>query len=232
MNNGQKKCSNRGVALFLVGILFVSLFLGTLFIHEELLGAPESLDYQDIVEMNDPGTLKMYAEEDGETVSYISGKYSNRKIRTFKDAEKAVWGIGSLLGLKEDDSFVADICNTDEIHSTYRFKQFYKGIEVLDHGLIVGTDGEGNTTHLLSYYQKNLDMEIELAISREQADAVLAGHYVGCEIQQNELVIAENEEKYVLAWHSFVYVEGDTLDVLMDAETGVILREISCTIEG
>lgn len=200
-------------------------------IRQELQGAPELLDYQDIVEMNDPETLKMYAEEDGETVSYISGKYSNQKIETFKDAENAVRGIGMLLGLQEDDSFVAYIRNTDEIHSTYRFKQFYKGIEVLDHGLIVGTDGAGNTTHLLSYYQKNLDMGIEPAIGREQADAGLAGRYGGCEIRQNELVIAENGERYVLAWHSFVELEGDVLDVLMDAETGAILRETSCSME-
>lgn len=45
-------------------------------IRQELQGEPELLDYQDIVEMNDPETLKMYAEEDGETVSYISGKYN------------------------------------------------------------------------------------------------------------------------------------------------------------
>ena len=200
-------------------------------IRQELQGEPELLDYEDIVEMNDPETLKIYAEDDGETVSYISGKYSNRKIETFKDAENAVQGIGSLLGLQEDDSFVAYIRNTDEIHSTYRFKQYYKGIEVLDHGLIVGTDGAGNTAHLLSYYQKNLDMGIEPAISREQADAILAGHYDGCEIRQNELVIAENGEQYVLAWHSFIDMDGETLDVLMDAENGVILRETSCSME-
>jgi len=200
-------------------------------IRQELEGAPELLDYQDIVEMNDPETLKMYAEEDGETVSYISGKYSNQKIETFRDAENAVRGIGMLLGLQEDDSFGAYIRNTDEIHSTYRFKQFYKGIEVLGHGLIVGTDGEGNTTHLISYFRKNLDMGIEPAISREQADVILAGRYGGCEIRQNELVIAEHEEKYILAWHSFVDWEGDVLDVLMDAETGVILSETSCSME-
>lgn len=200
-------------------------------IRQELQGEPELLDYQDIVEMNDPEILKIYAEEDGETVSYISGKYSNQKIETFRDAENAVWGIGMLLGLQEDDSFEAYIRNTDEIHSTYRFKQFYKGVEVLGHGLIVGTDGAGNTTHLLSYYQKNLDMGIEPVISREQADADLAGYYSGCEIQQNELVIAEHEERYILAWHSFVDREGDVLDVLMDAETGVILSATSCSEE-
>ena len=80
--------------------------------------------------------------------------------------------------LQEDDSFEPYIRDTDEIHSTYRFKQYYKGIEVLDHGQV-----------------------------------------------------AENEEQYVLAWRSFIDMGGETLDVLMDAKTSVILRETSCSTE-
>lgn len=35
MNRGQKKCSNRCVALLLAGILFLNLFSGTFIVHGE-----------------------------------------------------------------------------------------------------------------------------------------------------------------------------------------------------
>jgi hypothetical protein len=110
---------------------------------------------EDIIKLNnedfDIGGDIRY-DENGEYVTFISGKYSNIIVADIESATESLYSVRSLIGLTDPASELTGYYNDgDGYTETYIFNQLYKGIKVYGYSLVISVRaGSGETCSLNS----------------------------------------------------------------------------------
>ncbi len=138
------------------------------------------ISYDEIAAKNNGENIFSYAE-DGTSITYLSGNFSNVVVENVDDALDAVQSIKSIIGLDNPYEELKTInVNVGEDGTSYFFQQYYAGYPVYGVTLTVRADAEGNTFALRNgIYSTSffVNMNITPALSQEQAAEAAAALY-------------------------------------------------------
>ena len=180
--------------------------------------------YEQLLEWNEEGELEMLSSDGGETLSHLYGRFTEEKIETEQDAIKAVWSLAHWMGVdKMTDSFQIQAVFRDEKDTTYRLDQYYKGLEVVGGGVIIGTDAEGYGDYFSSCYQRHIDVDVEPVRDEQDLIKILLQTHKECKIESSGLVIYESEDGYGLTWRLIAKLDDVYYEVGIHDVTGEII---------
>ena len=116
----------------------------------------------------------------------LTEKFTDRKITDPDSAVKAVADVSEELGIADPEKELSVISsNTFAGYDIYRMQQYYEGLEVYGHQLILSSDENNDAYFLFSDYEDVKSVELEPKITAEQAEQAAAETVGGYPVELN-----------------------------------------------
>ena len=172
----------------------------------------------------------------------VYGKYSDVKVDSYETALISLYNIKSAMGISNPfEELQVTEAYADESGYIFKFKQRYKGVQVLDCGVTVSADENGITDYFgSSYFPLSDDISVVPQVSWEEAvhSAALCGYIQMSDeegIQQMQPVVFNDYGEGILVWELNCQNQDDPngiYEVFVDAQTGEALfaYEVSCNL--
>lgn len=164
---------------------------------------------------------------DNNSVRQINGKLSEKTIDNGDDAREVIADTAELLGIKNADSEIGfEKVTESEYNNIYVFKQYYKGLEMLNSYItVIVSKKTGKAKFLNSSYVSDISIDITPTITAEQALDAATAEYGDVDSSSQKLAVySDDNEKFRLVWA----VETDILGtdaVYVDALSGAVIKE-------
>ena len=176
-----------------------------------------------------------FVDEEDTTLNNISGQYSDVKITDFQTAKESIEGIKEEIKIKSvSDELEEKQNNSNETFNTYNFKQVYNGIEVIDGGLLVYADKDGNAKGIVNKYKEISELNTNPKNTQENLKEVVKNeikktYNIETEINDGKLVAYPYNDKYILAYEYEINIGLDNANIIVyvSDETKEIINLVS-----
>lgn len=122
---------------------------------------------------DDENAVEIFNHDDSDTVEWIDGEFTSRKVRSTGDAIAALNDAKSTLGIDNASSeFKANRNDTSKYSKTYNLQQVYNGINVYGRTATVITDLNGNVEGVHTEYLPNIEINTTPSITEAKAITV------------------------------------------------------------
>lgn len=164
-----------------------------------------------------------FAVNQSKTVTSVNGKLDRETVDSSADAKEVIEKVSNLLGINDADSKIEFFKSTNSLYNTtYNFKQFYKGLEVINVGITVVVDNEtGVAESINSSFDSNINVDTNPSILAEDAVSFVETTY-NVNVVDKAIVVFKDKDSYKLAW-KLVTNSSAPKEVYMDAVNGEII---------
>ena len=201
MDKKMKKALAFLLALALLGSLP---FAGTVFAagglgiftnkdKTEKTDTPEGSPYEvpqltedDIIRMNNGDCAILYSSEENGYITFLRGKYYDKKVTDMEEGIESLRGIQNLLGITKGSEFFCVYIEEDpQGYTFYTYQQRYGNTTIENAVLKIIVDPDGYTAGLVSSFTPNVGFapETEFAITPEQAMDIVKRHFPDLDFQ-------------------------------------------------
>ena len=159
--------------------------------------------------------------------NFIDGSFSNRLVKSSKDALLALNDIKDKMGIQDAiKEFVLEREEKSENITYYRFKQVYNKISVYNQKIIVSVDQNKKILGMSGYYIPNIDIDITAKLDKEKAEKIAITNLgENAKIVSNELsIFVQDSQKLIYVVNG--YSNSKASEILIDANSGDILDEV------
>lgn len=149
------------------------------------------------------GDKLIIKENDLKRIRKIDGKLTESKITTPDEAKLALKNVSNSLGIEDlDKEVIFSKSDSYMLNSTYDFKQYYEGLEVVNSCITLVVDNETNESEYLnSSFSDNISVDTTPTVTKEEAKDIVKEKYGIDVLDENIiLVIYKEDETYTLAW--------------------------------
>lgn len=182
-------------------------------------------EFYELVELNNGKIQKFEINENG-YLKYMEGNLSDKKVMSEKDAIDVLSDVSSLFGIKDiNEEIVYDYCTTNKYITVYSFKQYYKGLDVVNSSICITVDNKTQKAERIkSSFISDLSMEISANISSDEAIQIIKDEYSADNMELPQLAIYSTNNEHQIAWHIVTDIVAPSA-VYIDANNGEILYE-------
>lgn len=174
-------------------------------------------------------------DDENTTLNNISGQYSDVKITDFQTAKESLEDVKEEIKIKSvSDELEETQNNSNETFNTYKFKQVYNGLEVIDGNLLVYADKEGNAKGIINKYKEISELNTTPKNTQENLKEVVKNeikktYNIETEINDGKLVVYPYNDKYILAYEYEINIGLDNANIIVyvSDETKEIINIVS-----
>lgn len=177
------------------------------------------------------GKAPKIVRDKADNFAFLDGAFTNIKVKSAKDAINSIQSVKSILGIASADcSFSLTAKNEDDIMTSYRLQQLYKGVRVYGREVVVATDATGKTTSVCGNYAQDINVSLKASVSKETANKAALKSFDAAVVRSTELVIYSlNDVEPTLCYQVTLSgsIDGKStyMAVFVDANKGSVVAE-------
>lgn len=147
------------------------------------------------------GILPELTYDETGVISFIDGKYTNRRVTSYDTAIQSLIDIRALMQIENPmNEYEGLEMYKQDSNQFYKLQQVVDGVPVYNRECIVETDSEGSVLGMMCDYDPGIDIDTVPSIGQNEAAEIARQMSYGDVIYSNFLYVFNDAETPVLAW--------------------------------